>query len=234
MHSSGVEGPRDVGVVIVAAGSSSRMLGTDKVWADLAGEPIIARTLQAFERCAEVGRIVVVCADGQEGRIVELGAAIGLVKLQEVCPGGETRQESVRFGLLRLGECELVAVHDCARPLVSQTIIQRGLALARERGSALCSVRAKNTIKVVEGGRVLATPQRESLWEAQTPQVFRYTELLSAHVAAAQSGAAFTDDAALMEATGRDVWVYEGSYRNLKVTTPEDLLVARALWEGEV
>ncbi|MDQ3856586.1 MAG: 2-C-methyl-D-erythritol 4-phosphate cytidylyltransferase [Chloroflexota bacterium] len=221
------------GAVIVAAGTSTRMRGTDKLWADVAGEPLIARTLHTFQSCTDIGGIAVVTSRDGLAPVTRLIRRAGIDKVSAVCEGGSSRQESVLNGLVKLGECELVAVHDCARPLVTQTLIQHGLEVARARGAALCAVPAKNTIKVVEAGRVIDTPRREQLWEAQTPQVFRYRELLRAHVAAAQAGRIFTDDASLMEAAGHAVWVYEGSYRNLKVTTPEDLLVVQALWEAE-
>lgn len=222
-----------VGAVIVAAGSSSRMRGTDKLWADLFGRPLLARAIQAFEDCSEIERIVVVTSEGYGSRVREMVSASGFTKVVAVCSGGATRQESVFEGLKSLGECGLVVVHDGARPLVTPGLVDSGLDLARKRGAALCAVPAKNTIKVVDEGRVVSTPPRETLWEAQTPQVFRYGELLGAHARMAGTGLPYTDDAALMEAAGHAVWVYEGSYRNVKVTTPEDLSVVRALYGGK-
>ncbi|MDP9381883.1 MAG: 2-C-methyl-D-erythritol 4-phosphate cytidylyltransferase [Chloroflexota bacterium] len=230
-HSSPITG--DAGAVIVAAGSSTRMRGTHKLWADLCGEPLLARTLRAFQECAAVGRVVVVSSQEHAEAVRGLCATQGFSKVAQVCPGGANRQESVLAGLRVLGPCELVAVHDGARPLVTGVIILQGLDAARENGSALCAVRAKSTHKLVdERGAVLSTPPRESLWEAQTPQVFRYAELLAAHERAAETGTTYTDDAALMEAAGHTVRVYEGSYRNIKVTTPEDLTLVRALYQG--
>ncbi len=222
------------GAVIVAAGSSSRMRGTDKLWADLCGAPLIARTIVAFQACPDVGRVVLVTLPECVSRMEALCARHGFSKVSDVRPGGVTRQESVRLGLEALGSCDVVAVHDGARPLVTPELVSRGIQMARERGSALCAVRAKSTIKRVrEDGAVVGTPPREELWEAQTPQVFRYDELLEAHRRAAVEGVECTDDAAVMEAAGHVVWVYEGDYRNLKVTTPEDLSLARALYGGE-
>ena len=218
-----------VGAVVVAAGASTRMRGTQKLWAELGGEPLLAHTLRVFESCAEVGRVVAVVAERHLGDVRELCADRGFARVT-VCAGGENRQGSVLRGLRALGECELVAVHDGARPLVTGDLIRRGLEAGRRHGAALCAVPAKSTHKLVDAeGLVLSTPPRESLWEAQTPQVFRYAELLAAHERAAEAGALYTDDAALMEAAVHPVRVYEGSYHNIKVTTPEDLVVARAL-----
>lgn len=221
------------GAVIVAAGSSSRMRGTDKLWAGLGGQPLLSRTVGMFQRCEEIGRIVIVTSQGYIGQVNEMCSVSSYTKVLGVCAGGATRQESVLAGLLALGECSLVAVHDGARPLVTVELISRGIGLAEEQGAALCAVPAKNTIKVVDReGRVVSTPPRDSLWEAQTPQVFRYPDLLAAHQTAAGTGASYTDDASLMEAAGHPVRVYEGSYRNIKVTTPEDLLIVQALADG--
>ena len=219
------------GAVIVAAGASTRMQGADKLWADLDGAPLLARTLLAFQECAAVERVAVVSTAERESDVRALCAALGLAKVESICPGGANRQESVLVGLQALRDCALVIVHDGGRPLVTRTLIERGLALAHERGAALCAVRAKSTHKLVDPeGRVVSTPPREQLWEAQTPQVFHYAALLDAHSRAARTGEAYTDDAALMEAAGHTVWVYEGSYRNIKVTTPEDLPLVRVLY----
>ncbi len=176
-------------------------------------------------------RVAVVCAEEREADVRALCSALGLAKVESICPGGVNRQESVLAGLRALGDCALVIVHDGGRPLVTPALIERGVALAHERGAALCAVRAKSTHKLVDPeGRVVSTPPREHLWEAQTPQVFRHATLLDGHERAARVGEAYTDDAALMEAAGHTVWVYEGSYRNIKVTTPEDLPLVRALY----
>ncbi len=176
-------------------------------------------------------RVAVVCAEEREADVRALCSVLGLAKVESICPGGVNRQESVLTGLRALGDCALVIVHDGGRPLVTPALIERGVALAHERGAALCAVRAKSTHKLVDPqGRVVSTPPREHLWEAQTPQVFRHATLLDGHERAARVGEAYTDDAALMEAAGHTVWVYEGSYRNIKVTTPEDLPLVRALY----
>ena len=220
--------------VIVASGPSIRVRGPDKLWADLSGVPLLARTLGACEATPEIGRIVVVAGEANRSRVQRLVDEHGFGRVSGVYAGGATRQGSVLEGLRALGPCGVVAVHDGARPLVTPELIRRGIEQAREHGSALCAVPAKSTHKLVgPDGVVHSTPPRERLWEAQTPQVFRYRELLDAHTAAARDGREYTDDAALMEAEGYEVRVYEGAYSNIKVTTPEDLLVARALLAGD-
>lgn len=208
------------------------MRGTHKLWADLAGAPVLARTLHVFQGSPSIGRIVVVASEEYAGAVQSLCSSSGLHG-SVVCTGGANRQESVLAGLRLLGPCALVAIHDAARPLVTPELVERGLSVAREHGGALCAVPAKSTYKLVDDTlRVISTPPRESLWEAQTPQVFRYPELLAAHEQAASRGQLYTDDAALMEAAGYEVRVYEGSYRNIKITTPEDLPLVRALFVG--
>ncbi|MDP9351262.1 MAG: 2-C-methyl-D-erythritol 4-phosphate cytidylyltransferase [Chloroflexota bacterium] len=205
------------------------MRGDHKLWADLNGVCVLARTLQAFQRCPAISRLAVVASRTHLESVQSLCSSYGLSR-DVVCVGGSNRQESVLAGLRLLGACELVVVHDAARPLVTPHLIERGLEVAREFGYALCAVPAKSTFKLVDDShRVVSTPPREHLWEAQTPQVFRYPELLAAHEQAAASDKLYTDDAALMEAAGYEVRVYEGSYSNIKITTPEDLPLVRVL-----
>lgn len=219
--------------VIVAAGSSSRMRGTDKLWIDLEGMPLLIRSIKAFHDLDIVQNIAIVMSPSLLSRAEQTVADYGLGKVSAICAGGATRQESVYLGLKAIGNADLVAIHDGARPLVSASTVMRGFELARERGCALCAVPVKNTIKqVTPDGSIAATPPRETLWEAQTPQVFRYDELMEAHKRARGLGLSCTDDAAVAEAAGHTVWVYEGTYQNIKVTTPEDLLIVRALLGG--
>jgi len=217
----------NVGAVIVAAGRGTRMEGVDKLLAPLAGRPLLAHTLAAFQDCEAVQRVALVMAADRlvEGR--DLVRAHALDKVTAVCEGGERRQDSVRAGLEALGPCEWAVVHDGARPLVTPQVIEDGLAAARETGAAICAVPLSDTIKqVAASGEVERTVDREGLWLVQTPQVFRYDLLLEAH---RRAGIEATDDAALVEAMGGRVRVYMGSPRNIKVTTPEDLALAEAL-----
>ncbi len=218
-----------IGAIILAAGRSQRMGGGDKLWVSLGGRPLLAHTLSIFQHCSSIHRIALVLAAGRQrlGHALVKGAHFG--KVAAICFGGEERQDSVRAGLEALGPCDWVVVHDGARPLVTRKLIEEGLAAARETGAATCGVAAQETIKTVkEGGLVEKTLERERLWLTQTPQVFRYDMLVEAHRAAAGQPPA-SDDAALVERLGYQVKVYMGSYHNLKVTTPEDLLLAQVL-----
>ena len=215
--------------IIVAAGRSERMGGIDKLYAELAGRPLLAWTIGAFMRCDAIDDIVLVSSPASLARAQDLVREWRFDrKVISVIPGGETRQESVRAGLDAADGAAIVAIHDGARPLVAGEIIDRGVELARETGAALCGVPARDTIKRVEGQPPLVaeTPPREGLWLAQTPQCFLRDLLLRAH---AEAKTTATDDAALVEAIGHPVRMYEGAASNFKVTTPEDLIVVEAL-----
>ena len=216
----------DVGVIIVGAGSSTRMGGVDKVFAPLAGVPVLAHSVETCERVDAVGRRVLVVRADAVPRAKRLALERGWRKVASVCAGGERRQDSVKAGLARLGAVEWIAVHDAARPCVSEDIFERGFAAAALSGAAVAAVPVKDTVKLVEGERVLETLPREALWAAQTPQVFRADVLRRAY---AGSDAEATDDAALVERTGAPVVVFLGSHENIKVTTPEDLEIAELL-----
>lgn len=207
------------------------MAGVDKLLAPLAGRPLLAHTLAAFQACPSVERVALVMAGErlEDGR--DSVRAHGFDKVAALCQGGERRQDSVRAGLEALGVCEWAVVHDGARPLVTPRLIEDGLAAARETGAAICAVPLSDTIKqVTASGEVERTLERQGLWLVQTPQVFRYDLLLEAH---RRATAEATDDAALVEAMGGRVRVYMGSPRNIKVTTPEDLALAEALMRQE-
>ncbi len=216
-----------VGVVIVGAGRGTRMGGMDKVFAPIRGLPMIAYSLRAFASLRQVDRIGLVLSEERLREARRLTTAFGMGKVKAMCGGGARRQDSVRAGLEALGECDWVAVHDAARPLVDGPLVLRGLKAASETGAAVCAVPVKDTIKVVsDDGAVLDTPPRKTLWQVQTPQIFRYETLMKAHE---ECNGDFTDDAAMVESLGVEVRVFFGSYRNVKVTTPEDLSVAEAL-----
>ena len=221
--------PGSVGAIIAAAGQSRRFGEGDKLFAPLAGRPLILHTLIAFEVCRAVDRVVLVLAAESLERGRRLVEAAGFDKVAAVCPGGPRRRDSVRLGLEALGECRWVVVHDGARPLVTAALIEAGLAAAAETGAAIAAVPVTDTLKeATEDGLITRTLDRHNLWAAQTPQVFAYELLCEAHRLADAVGDA-TDDAALVEALGRRVKVFPGSPRNLKVTTAADLALAQAL-----
>ena len=218
------------GAVIVAAGTASRMGGIDKVMAPLGGEPMIVRTVRAFQNCDAIASIVIVTREDLMGPIAELCS--GFTKIRSVVQGGSSRQESVKLGLLAFSkEVRLAAVHDGARPLVSGELIDKVIRAAHSYGAAAPAIPVKDTIKVFEGGFIAATPDRSTLRAVQTPQVMDRDLLLGALEKAEQEGTALTDDCSAVEHIGMRVRLVEGEERNLKVTTPLDLKIAELLLE---
>lgn len=221
---------KSCGVVIVAAGSASRMGGIDKVMAPLGGEPMIARTVCAFQDCDAVKKIVVVTREDLILPITSLCS--GMDKVKAVVAGGSSRQESVHLGLNALsGEVQLVAVHDGARPLATWQLIDRVIRAANTYGAAAPAIPVKDTIKVVQGGVVKQTPDRATLFAVQTPQVFDFDLLRGALKKVEQEQLQVTDDCSAVEQMGMRVKIVEGDERNLKVTTPMDLKIAQMLLE---
>lgn len=213
--------------ILLCAGRGER-LGHDvpKAMVPLAGRPLFTWALEALQLAPSVDDVVVV---GDSRTLRELLAASGRASSKIIAwvEGGAERQHSVARGLAAVPEgCDLVAVHDGARALVSVDVIERAIAAAREHGAVLAAVPLADTLKRVEDGVVTATPSRDGLWCAQTPQVFRRDWLAAAHAAAA---AVATDDAALVEAAGHPVRVSAGDTANFKITTAADLAAAEAL-----
>jgi 2-C-methyl-D-erythritol 4-phosphate cytidylyltransferase len=218
-----------VGAVIVAAGSSQRMGGVDKVFALLGGKPVLARVIDAFEECKPIDQIVVALSKPNIERCRQLVAEQRWSKVTDVCAGGRRRQDSVVAGLSRLIHCHWVVIHDGARPLLTEDLISRGLTEAEETGAAAAAVPVTDTIKVAGDDRLVQqTPPRHNLWAVQTPQVFRFDIIAEAYHRAKQE---VTDDATLVEQLGCRVKLYMGSYDNIKVTTPSDLVLAEVLWQ---
>mgnify|MGYP000857209602 CR=1 FL=1 len=214
--------------VIVAAGSSARMGGTDKILAELGGLPVLSRTLRVFDDHDMIDTIIVVAREEQMPKISRVCSPYHKVRI--VVPGGNSRQESVMHGLEAVPEeTELVAVHDGARPLVSPEVITKVILKAAKFGAAAPAIPVKDTIKVSESGAVDATPRRETLFAVQTPQVFDADLLRGALQNAAEHGLALTDDCSAVEALGMSVQLTEGSEENIKITTPLDLELAEAI-----
>ena len=221
---------KSCGAVIVAAGSASRMGGIDKVMANLGGEPMILRTVRAFQNCDAIISIVIVTREDLIRPISVLCGDMG--KVVAVVAGGSSRQESVHLGLNALPKgMKLAAVHDGARPLISWQVIDRVVRAANTYGAAAPAIPVKDTIKVVSGGLVKETPDRSTLMAVQTPQVFDFDLLRGALKKAEEDGAAVTDDCSAVERTGMKIKIVEGDERNLKVTTPMDLKIAELLLE---
>ena len=220
------------GVVIVAAGTASRMGGIDKVMAELDGKPMIFRTVQTFQDCDAVSEIVIVTRPDLIEPIRKICA--GYDKVTAVVCGGGSRQESVGLGLAALSDkCKLAAIQDGARPLISQAVIDRTVRAAHTYGAAAPAIPVKDTIKVVKGGVVDHTPDRATLMAIQTPQVFDFDLIRGALKKAELEEWAVTDDCSAVELMGMSVKIVEGDERNIKVTTPLDLAIAKLLLEDE-
>lgn len=220
-------------MIVVAAGSGSRMGATmKKQYLPLAGVPILVRSLQTLAACPSVARIVLVVAKEDIEFVRDLLREHQVGKIGAVVPGGAERQDSVRHGLQALlPQTDVVAIHDAARPLVTVEEVEDVLLAARESGAATLGVPVKDTIKRVQFEIVNETLDRRELWAVHTPQAFRRKWLEEAHVRSLEQGGVGTDDASLVEWIGYPVQMVAGHYTNLKITTPEDLIIAEALWQ---
>ena len=221
---------KSCGAVIVAAGSASRMGGIDKVMAELGGEPMIRRTVRAFQNADAITSIVIVTREDLIRPISALCREMD--KVVAVVAGGSSRQESVHLGLNALPKgTKLAAVHDGARPLISWEVIDRTVRAANTYGAAAPAIPVKDTIKVVQGGLGKETPDRATLQAVPTPQGFDFDLLRGALKKAETDGAQVTDDCSAVERLGMKIKIVEGDERNLKVTTPLDLKIAELLLE---
>jgi 2-C-methyl-D-erythritol 4-phosphate cytidylyltransferase len=224
--------------LIPAAGMGKRMgAGTNKQYLLLNGMPILAHTLRVFEEAPFITGIYLITPEHEipfcQTEVVE---RFGFSKVRAVVAGGAERQHSVLNGLRAMediGPDDLVLIHDGVRPFVPVDLLQRAAAAADEFGGAVVAVPVKDTVKVARDGIIIATPPREELWLAQTPQAFRYGLIRSAHASAEAEGFLGTDDASLLERQGWQLRVVMGDYRNIKITTPEDMLLAQAFLKGE-
>ena len=218
--------------VIVAAGSGTRF-GGDKLMADLGGIPVLARTLLAFEKVEAVRAIVAVTRSGNEENVAALGRQYGVTKLSAVVPGGDTRARSCLAGVMAVPpEAELVAIHDGARPLVGSEVILDALWTAYRHTAALPAVPVRDTIKKAKDGVVTATPDRSSLFAAQTPQCFQADLIRAALTDAVENAPEVTDDCLAVERIGGRIYLSRGSEENVKITTPLDLKIAELILQG--
>ncbi|MBS2967308.1 2-C-methyl-D-erythritol 4-phosphate cytidylyltransferase [Metabacillus sp. KIGAM252] len=216
-------------VVIPAAGQGKRMnAGKNKQFIELEGKPVIAHTLSVFEADPSCTGIILVINEAERDEFMDMIERYSFSKIKKMAGGGAERQESVYNGLKHASE-PIVFIHDGARPFIEYPILQELAAAAEREGAATLAVPVKDTIKRVEQGEVLETVERSSLWAVQTPQAFRLSEILHAHEDAELHHYQGTDDASLIERLDKKVQVITGSYANLKLTTPEDLLIADAI-----
>ncbi len=219
--------------VVVAAGSSSRM-GFDKVLAEVGGVPVIVRCLETFQQAPSITEIVVVTREDLVPDIARLCQDFGLDKVAKVIRGGESRTQSARMGTLETDrKVPLIAIHDGARPFVTVQVIEDAVAQAAQSGAAAPAVPVKDTVKAAHDGIVERTLDRGTLYAVQTPQVFDADLIRAALQKALDDGVQLTDDCAAVERLGMKVMLTAGDERNIKLTTPTDLLIGGALAEEE-
>ena len=212
-----------VTAVIVAAGSATRMHGADKVLTPLDGEPVLVRTVRAFETHPQIDEIILVVRADQKETVAAMVEAQGFSKIRGITVGGGTRTDSVMAGTTH------AAIHDGARPLITEAVITAAVETAFRTGAAAPAIPLKDTIKVADRGVVTATPNRSALFAVQTPQVFDFDLLRGALHKAQTEGTVLTDDCSAVEALGMKVHLTQGDEENIKVTTPLDLVVAEAI-----
>lgn len=219
--------------IIVAAGKGTRMnAGMNKLFMLINGKPLLAHTLQIFQSCKAIDSIIIVTGREEMQLCKEqILDTYGFDKVDKLVCGGRERQQSVRNGIIELDEnCSIVVIHDGARPIVSDDIIERCMEGAELYGAVSAGMPVKETIKLVnEEDFVEYTPERERVWITQTPQAFKKDIIREAHEIADIKGIKGTDDAFLVERMGIKVKMIEGSYENIKVTTPEDLIIAETI-----
>ncbi len=223
------------GVIIVAAGSASRMGGINKILTPILGVPVIARTVSAFQNHTSVTKIVIVTSENMLADISRIVGEYNLTKVSDTVLGGATRKESVIKGfnaLIAAGDIKTVLIQDGARPLVTAEVIDNVLIGVRSFGAAVPTVPVKDTVKIIGAlGKIESTPKRENLAAAQTPQGFRI-ELYKKALDKMEPDREYTDDSSIAESAGITVYSVKGDPKNIKITTPEDLRVAESFLEG--
>lgn len=216
--------------VVVAAGSSARMGGEDKLMLALGGEPVIVHSVRALQLSPWIDEIVLVTRSESVVSLSNLCRAYAFSKVTKVLVGGATRTLSVRIGTLEVSDkAELIAIHDGARPLVTQQVIERVVQRAAQCAAAAPAVPVKDTLKQAMDGLVIDTPDRAQFFAVQTPQVFQASLIKAALHKAIEEHAQLTDDCAAVERLGMSVALTEGDSMNLKITTPSDLWAAQGI-----
>lgn len=223
---------------LIVAGGKGKRVGRDisKQFICINNKPIIWYTIKAFESCEHIdGIVVVISKDDMDYFNENVLEVYDFKKILAVVEGGAERQDSVYNGLLMMKDCDIVLIHDGARPFVSEKIINEGIEYAKSYGAAACGVMPKDTIKV-KGSDDFSkeTLQRDTLFAVQTPQCFEYNSIKKAHEFIRKENLMVTDDTMVIEKLGKRVYLYKGSYTNIKVTTPEDIEVAEIISKGIV
>ena len=217
-------------VVIPAAGQGKRMkAGVNKQFLYIANIPLLIHTLRVFEEDILCEAIILVVNKEEVEEVKSLLQTYNIKKVEHLVSGGKERQQSVYEGLKQIEGNPIVLVHDGARPFIRQPIIHELVHIAESKGSVITATPVKDTIKKVQGQEVIQTIDRASLWAVQTPQAFRLEKILLAHQKADEDGFEGTDDASLIEFTGGTVFIVEGDYENIKITSPEDLIFGDAI-----
>ncbi len=223
---------------LIVAGGKGKRVGRDisKQFICINNKPIIWYTIKAFESCEHIdGIVVVISKDDMDYFNENVLEVYDFKKILAVVEGGAERQDSVYNGLLMMKDCDIVLIHDGARPFVSEKIINEGIEYAKSYGAAACGVMPKDTIKVKDSDDFSKeTLQRDTLFAVQTPQCFEYNSIKKAHEFIRKENLMVTDDTMVIEKLGKRVYLYEGSYTNIKVTTPEDIEVAEIISKGIV
>lgn len=222
---------------IVAAGGSGTRMGAkkNKLFLKVCGVPVLACTLLALEKNEDINEIIVSAREEDMDEIFALLKEYNIQKVTAVVKGGSHRAASVKAALEKISErADFVAVHDGARPLISQDIIKNTIEAAKKHKAAACGVRSKCTLKRIdEDGFITETVNREEIYEIQTPQIFEKELILEAYHCAEEILEKATDDCALVERLGEKIFITDGAYTNIKVTTPEDILIAEKILEGK-
>ncbi len=220
-------GKEKTGVVLLAAGAGTRF-GKDKIFFELAGKPVIAWSLDVFEKFPFVSEIVLVFNKDNMKKARAFLKERNYKKISAVCIGGKRRQDSVYNGLKNAGDWKYVIIHDGARPFIDEEIILRGMEETKKTGAAIAAVPVKDTIKIVNPENLIEhTLERDRLWAVQTPQIFDYETILKAHEM--NKNVNVTDDASMLERAGFSVKIFLGSYNNIKITTPEDIEIGKSI-----
>jgi 2-C-methyl-D-erythritol 4-phosphate cytidylyltransferase len=222
-----------ISAIIPAAGSGSRYSkNRNKLLEHLCGKPVLIHTLEKISSIDEIKEIIICTSVDIIDEITSLVEKYSINKVTKIILGGETRQKSVYNGLKQCNHPDFVLIHDAARPLVEVETIFGAINLTKQKGSAVVAVPSKDTIKIADKDlKIVDTPDRKYLWNIQTPQIFKYNELVEAHEKFKNTEV--TDDSALLEKNGKEIYLCSGSYKNIKITTSEDLLIAELLMNNK-
>lgn len=224
---------KKVYAIIPAAGSSRRMGGGNKLVMELGGQPILCRTLQVFNACQVIDGIVLVCRRQDQQTYASLCADWNIDKVAKIVEGGPSREHSVLNGVLACGkEIGYVAIHDAARPLITEDIITETVNMAKRDSAAAPAVRVKDSIQRIQKGKMMENVDRDTIMAVQTPQCFDIDLIRAALTKAIDSGVNLTDDCGAVTALGQPVSMTRGSYENIKITTPEDVIIGEVILKG--